>query len=160
MQPVVIYYLEMLSPTLHNKRCDSKGLTVAECKRKRFQLNKFLYRYIGETWLWTDRLSWSDETWKNYVESENLRTWTAYYGGVIAGYYELFRQDNDVEIIYFGLAEFFIGKGFGGYLLSKAIASAWEWQGAERVWVHTCSQDHPAALRNYISSGMKIYKVE
>jgi hypothetical protein len=29
-----------------------------------------------------------------------------------------------------------------------------------RVWVHTCTLDHPAALANYQARGMKIYYVE
>jgi hypothetical protein len=75
---------------------------------KQFQLNKFLYELIGEKWLWTDKLSWSDKEWKDYVESESLRTWVAYYNGAIAGYYELFKQNDDVEIIYLGLVESFL----------------------------------------------------
>jgi GNAT superfamily N-acetyltransferase len=160
MEPVTTFYLEMLSPSSLKSKNDSRGLVVCECRMKQFQLNKFLYELIGEKWLWTDKLSWSDKEWKDYVESESLRTWVAYYNGAIAGYYELFKQNDDVEIIYLGLVESFIGKGFGGYLLSEAIKSAWKWQGAKRVWVHTCTLDHPSALQNYLSRGMKIYKEE
>ncbi len=160
MQPVTTYYLEMLALSSLKNKDDSRGLAVTECEIRQYQFNKFLYQFIGEQWLWEDKLSWSDKAWKEYVESENLRTWVAYYSGAIAGYFELIKKDNDVEIIYFGLAESFIGKGFGGYLLSKAIMSAWEWSGTSRVWVHTCSLDHPSALQNYISRGMRIYKEE
>jgi len=31
---------------------------------------------------------------------------------------------------------------------------------ASRVWLHTCSLDHPYALANYKARGMKVYKVE
>ena len=65
----------------------------------------------------------------------------------------------DVEIAYFGLAPRFIGKGFGGYLLSHAIKSAWAWEGTRRVWVHTCTLDHPTALQNYKARGLEVYKV-
>jgi GNAT superfamily N-acetyltransferase len=70
------------------------------------------------------------------------------------------KTDWDVEIIYFGLAENFIGRGFRAYLLSEAIKSAWGWHGAGRVWVHTCTLDHPGALRNYLDRGMEIYREE
>ena len=30
----------------------------------------------------------------------------------------------------------------------------------KRVWVHTCTLDHPNALRNYIARGMNIFKKE
>jgi hypothetical protein len=29
-----------------------------------------------------------------------------------------------------------------------------------RVWVHTCTRDHPGALANYQARGMVIYKQE
>ena len=96
-----------------------------------------------------------------FAENENLRTWVGYYKGSPAGYYELQQQDGgDVEIAYFGLAPRFIGKGFGGYLLSHAIKSAWNWEGTRRVWVHTCTLDHPTALQNYKARGLEVYKVE
>ena len=158
MQPVTTYYLEMLDPVSLKSKDDSRGLVVTECEIKQYQFNKFLYQFIGEQWLWEDKFSWSEKAWQDYVESENLRTWVAYCAGAIAGYFELLKKDSDVEIIYFGLAESFIGQGFGGYLLSKAIRSAWEWPGTKRVWVHTCTLDHPSALQNYISRGLKMYK--
>ncbi len=161
MESVTTYYLEMKSASSLNKKPEPKGLSISECKIKQFQFNKFLYRFIGGPWQWVDKLSWPDDEWKQYVQSDNLRTWVAYFDGAIAGYYELSMQDQgNVEISYFGLAESFIGKGFGGYLLSHAIKSAWDWQGTRRVWVHTCTLDHPGALQNYVSRGMEIYKKE
>ena len=32
--------------------------------------------------------------------------------------------------------------------------------GAQRVWVHTCSLDHPHALANYQARGFRIFRVE
>lgn len=161
MSGVATYYLEMTSPSALRGKEDARGLQICECEIKQFQFNRFLYELVGEAWSWTDRLSWSDEQWRNWIEDDNLRTWVAYYKGSPAGYYELHRQGGgDVEIAYFGLAPKFIGRGFGGYLLSRAIESAWEWQGTQRVWVHTCTLDHPGALQNYKARGMEVYGVE
>ncbi len=161
MNEVTTHYLEMKSPSSLKSKDESKGMQVQECEIKRFRLNRFFYQFVGEAWEWTDRLSWSDEQWKSYAESDNPRTWVAYYKGSPAGYYELQRQDDgDVEIAYFGLAPRFIGQGFGGYLLSRAINSAWEWRGTKRVWVHTCTLDHPSALQNYKARGLEVYRVE
>ena len=136
-------------------------MQVQECEIKQFQFNRFLYQFVGQAWEWTDRVSWSDEQWRAYAESDHLRTWVAHYNGSPAGYYELERQpDGDVEIAYFGLAPRFIGHGFGGHLLSQAIKSAWEWKKTKRVWVHTCTLDHPNALQNYKARGMEVYRVE
>ena len=143
------------------EKSDSNGLVVVEAEIDEFRLNRFLYQLVGSAWQWTDRLALSDEEWKTYVESSSLKTWVAYFKGAIAGYYELNSNSNgDTEIAYFGLAQAFIGKGFGGYLLTRAIKSAWEMPTTKRVIVHTCTLDHQAALGNYKSRGFTIYKTE
>jgi GNAT superfamily N-acetyltransferase len=159
MIEVTTYYLEMKSPSSLSAKTDSRGLELVECKLKQYQFNRFLYQLVGESWGWIDKLSWSGQQWKDFAEAEDLRTWAAYSQGSPAGYYELQRQkDGDVEIAYFGLAPKFIGKGMGGYLLSQAIQSAWDWEGTKRVCVHTCTLDHPSALQNYKARGMNIYR--
>lgn len=161
VESTTIYYLEMRDSKALNSIDDSKGLSVIEAEIDCFQLNKFLYEYVGKPWQWQDKLLLSDDEWQAYVSQAGLRTWVAYYKGAIAGYFELFTgTDNNTEIMYFGLAEDFIGRGFGGYLLSEAIKTAWTIQGAKRVWVHTCSLDHPSALKNYESRGFTRYKTE
>jgi GNAT superfamily N-acetyltransferase len=161
MNTVTTYYLEMLAPASLQQKVDANGLIVKEILNRDYQLNKSLYQLVGKEWLWTDKLCWSDAQWQNYVASDNLRTWVAYLDAELAGYFELLRQENgNVEIIYFGLCHDFIGKKLGGFLLSAAISSAWNWQGTKRVWVHTCTLDHPAALQNYLARGMTLYKEE
>jgi len=157
---VTTYYLEMSSPFQLQADDNPRGLVVTECKLKQFEYNRFLYALVGSQWAWTDKLSWTDLQWKAYAESDSLRTWVAYFEGTPAGYFELQMQDAEaVEICYFGLSVRFIGKGFGGYLLSEAIRHGWEW-GASRVWVHTCTLDHPSALRNYKARGMRLYRTD
>ena len=159
MEQVITYYLEMNTPVEFKPKLDSKGLIVQECEIKQFQVNKFLYQFVGAAWGWTDKLTLSEQDWQSYAENDNLRTFIAYHKGSIAGYFELQQQaEGTVELAYFGLAPNFIGKGFGGYLLSQAIQAAWGWGGTHRIWVHTCSLDHPSALRNYQARGFAIYK--
>ena len=78
----------------------------------------------------------------------------------MAGYFELRRDDDDsIEIAYIGLLPAFVGRGLGRCLLSAAVERAWAC-GARRVWLHTCSFDHPAALPNYLARGFRVYKKE
>nr|WP_210397877.1 GNAT family N-acetyltransferase [Motiliproteus sediminis] len=135
-----------------------ENLVVSEIVAKQFPFNRFLYQLVGGPWQWTDKLDWSDAQWRKLVEADQHRTFVAYRDGAIAGYYELQRDGAAVEILYFGLAPQFIGQGLGGYLLSHALRSAWGWPGTQRVWVHTCDLDHPAALANYQRRGLKIYQ--
>lgn len=159
MNNVTVYYLEMLDSNHLNKKPPVEGFMITEAVIKEYRFNRFLYSLIGEAWQWFDKVNDSDATWKAYSERDNLRTWVAYCQDSIAGYFELeIAADKSVEIKYFGLAPGFIGKGFGGYLLSVAIQQAWEVCAANRVWVHTCSLDHPSALANYQARGMTLYQ--
>lgn len=155
----ITYYLDMQHPEQIRGKALPAELSVVECAIKQYQFNRFLYQLVGEPWQWTDKLSWSEAQWRELVEQPNHRTWVAYQQGAVAGYYELLRDaEGVVEILYFGLAEAFFGRGFGGPLLSHALQSAWAWPGTTRVWVHTCSLDHPSALANYQARGLQIYR--
>jgi GNAT superfamily N-acetyltransferase len=103
-------------------------------------------------------LSWSDERWQEYIDQPGLQTWIGYLDDAEVGYFELDRQPaTGVEIAYFGLLPEFIGRGLGGALLTEAIRRAWQ-LGTKRVWVHTCTLDHPQALSNYLARGLEIYQ--
>ena len=161
MSETTIYYLQMLQQQQLKEKTAVAGLVITEAEIKEYRFNRCLYSLVGEQWQWFDKLKDSEASWKAYSERENLRTWVAYYQGSIAGYFELeINQANEVEIKYFGLAPAFIGKGFGGYLLSYAIQQAWTVCSATRVWVHTCSLDHPSALVNYQARGLVLYRQE
>lgn len=161
MAEITVYHLEMLSREQLCASSDDRGLQVSECEVRQYPLNRFLYQLVGQHWEWNDRLGWSDSQWQAYAERNELHTWLALYRGSPAGFYELERQPGDtVEIKYFGLAKPFIGKGLGGYLLSHALQSAWDWGETQRVWVHTCTLDHPGALSNYQARGMQLFKTE
>jgi GNAT superfamily N-acetyltransferase len=160
MNTVQITYLEMRSPAaLLPKRGSDPRFAIREATVKQWQFNRFLYALVGAAWSWTDKQAWSDQHWADYVASDSLRTFVGYYDGSIAGYYELQHQVREVEIVYFGLAPQFIGRGLGGILLTSALEIAWT-MNPNRVWVHTCTLDHPAAVPNYQARGMTIYKVE
>lgn len=157
---MIIYHLEMRSPADLKGKPSVPGLEINALADRDFRLNKRLYRLVGKQWQWNDKLDWSDDQWKAYAEAEDLHTWLAYFEGTLAGYFELHQQaGNQVKIAYFGLFPQFIGRGLGGYLLTRAIQSAWN-LGAARVWVHTCSLDHPGALGNYQARGMQVFKTE
>ena len=161
MSEITVYYLQMLSPGQLQAGRPAPNLDIVEAQIKQWPLNRFLYQYVGGPWDWKEKLSWTEQQWQDYAEADNLRTWVAYERGSPAGYFELQKQaGKEVELKYFGLAEAFIGKGFGGSLLSFAIEQAWAWGDVERVWVHTCSLDHPSALANYQARGFELYKTE
>ncbi len=162
MKNKTIIYLEMLSPdSLQPVRLNDSRFRIESDSIPRWEFNRFLYLTVGADWHWNDKRVWTDDQWRQYVESSSLKTFVAYYDDEPAGFYELHcdHETGDVEIAYFGLLPAFIGRGLGGALLTSAIEQAWS-LGTRRVWVHTCNFDHPAALKNYQSRGMKVYKSE
>ena len=123
------------------------------------EFSRFLYTTVGYRWNWTRRLRWSYAEWERYLARNGLETWVAYLGGVPTGYFELAVGEHDVEIAQFGLLPSFTGHGLGGYLLCDAVRRGRE-LGAGRVWLHTCTADHPHALPNYRARGFRPFKEE
>lgn len=158
MPDVTIYYLEMHALDALQVKPLPAELSVVEACVKQYQVNRMLYELVGEAWDWNDKADWTAERWRDYAEADSIRTWVATCTGSIAGYFELKKIDQHTnELAYFGLAGKFIGRGFGGALLSQAVIEAWQWDSPQRVIVNTCTLDHPSALPNYKARGFRVY---
>lgn len=121
---------------------------------------RYLYTEVGRGYHWTDRLTWTDSEVAAYLGDGEVSLHVLYVEHAPAGYYELRRyEDGSVEIAYFGLLPEYTGRGLGGWMLTRAVQDAWG-RGASRVWVHTCTLDHPSALPNYTKRGFAPYKTE
>ncbi len=159
---VTTWSLEMRDAALLRPAAAPKiPITIERAEVAQPELNRFLYTAVGGEWYWLGRLPWTFERWMAWLDRPEVETWVARSGGSPAGYFELERQERgDVEIAYFGLMRQFIGRGVGGHLLTAAIQRGWEMPGTRRVWVHTCSLDHPSALANYQARGLEVFAVE
>ncbi len=120
------------------------------------ELSQFLFCAVGTPWHWFSRLSWTYQDWQHYFATEQVRTWVLYQRGTPVGFVEL-RKDAEqgVELKFFGLMPSATGQGLGPLLAKAAVALAQQWQ-ASKVWVHTCSEDHPAALATYQRAGFVV----
>ena len=124
------------------------------------ELNRFMYATVGAPWKWYMRLEWNWQRWNEYLSKPTIETWVAYKGATPIGYFELDRQPSgSTEIVYFGLIPQFVGKGFGKAFLEDCINTAWS-ENETRIWLHTCTLDHPNALPNYLGRGFKVFKEE
>ena len=162
MREINRFYLEIKNiEELKKFNLENNEIKVKLIKKIDFNLNKFFYKQIGKNHRWTDRLSWNDNMWVNYVSDKSVNTFVLMYNKNLAGYFERIynKQSNEFEIAYFGILHEYRNKKFGAYLLSKAIELSFK-DGAKRVWVHTCTFDHKNAIKNYLSRGMKIFKEE
>lgn len=113
-----------------------------------------LFRRVGEPWLWFSRLVMSDARLDLIIRSPaNEIHAVVDRAGIEVGLLELdFRIAGQCEIGFFGLVPELAGKGHGRWLMARALQLAWR-PGIERVWVHTCSLDHPGALGFYRAQG-------
>jgi GNAT superfamily N-acetyltransferase len=161
IRDVTIYHLQMNDPAqLQPKRLQLPGFELRQVELPLPELNRFLYASVGVDWHWTERLYWNYQQWQQWLERPDVQTWIGYLSGTPAGYFELQKQsEGAVEIVYFGLLPRFTGQGLGGHLLTCAIEQAWR-LGASRVWLHTCTLDHPAAVANYRARGFKLFRQE
>lgn len=157
----IVTYLEMHAPPQRTRQCPVPPDTlVMQAVQPTASFYRYLYNTVGETWDWHERRRMSDDELCAIVQHPEVSVFVAYVGGVPAGYAELdARQLPDIELAYFGLLPEFIGKGLGGFLLDWAVDQAWSFQ-PHRLWVHTCTLDHPNALAVYQRAGFVSYKQE
>jgi len=156
---VVITYLEMHAPPApRTSPHRAEQVAVMRARRPTVSFYRYLYDTVGTPWLWYERRALADEALAAIVQDPAIDVEVLYVDGVPAGYFELDRNEpSEVELCYFGLVPEFIGRGLGGWFLDRAVEHAWAGE-ARRVWVHTCTLDHPAALGVYQRAGFKPYR--
>ncbi len=127
-----------------------RGVDVEEYRR--------VFRKVGEPWLWFSRLRLSDEELRATLSATGVEVYFLVAGGEAMGLLELdWREQPDVEIVFLGVAPELVGHGAGGYLMRFAIEEAWR-RGPRRLWLHTCTLDHPGALGFYMKFGFTPYR--
>ena len=162
LRSIVRTYLHIFSKSnLINANCKNQNLEVILEEKPTIDFCKFFYKEIGRDLFWRDRLKWSNQEWLDYINNDFFKLYVLKYNNKLAGYYELLYdpKTSSMEIAYFGIFKEFYGKGIGGYLLTDAILTSFN-QKINKAWVHTCTLDHPNALKNYLARGMKIFKTE
>ena len=101
---VGITYLEMTNRSqLNPRRSDVDGLEIKRAELPLPEFNRFLYTAVGGDWYWVDRLGWTYQQWKEWVERPDMHTWIASINGTPIGYFELDKEENYVEISKFEL---------------------------------------------------------
>jgi GNAT superfamily N-acetyltransferase len=158
--PVTVWHLELLSPEEFRPSLKRPHYALGRMTRHAPEFLRFLYQTVGGPYDWTDRLPWTLEQWAGRLVDPDIEVWVAWDEGTPVGYFELARHsDGTVEIAYFGLLPHATGQGHGGALLSDAVRRAWELD-AKRIYVNSCSLDHPRAMDNYMARGFRVFREE
>ena len=159
-------YLEMRRPSdLVAARSPNGAPRVEQVGSCPTAFFRYLYAEVGRVYRWTDRLVWTDHQVRAYLDAGDVALYVLYVEGAPAGYFELrHHPDRSIEVAYFGLMREYIGRGLGGWLLTQAVQTAWA-EAPDRVWLHTCTLDHPNALPNYLRRGFQpvrreVYQVD
>ena len=154
---VTTTHLIMNAPEdLRARLCDAPDVAVRLVNPPDAQVNHLFFMEIGTPYRWFSRLGWDFATWQRYAEDPSVETWIGSRAGVPFGYFELQNRGVVTEIMFFGVLGAHSGRGLGGHLLTRAVERAWQLAGTERVSVHTCTSDHPAALANYLARGFTV----
>ncbi len=133
-------------------------LTIRQVKPVHLEWYRCLFREVGEPWLWFSRLRMPDDELSALLNDSATDVFALTYNGIDQGLLEFDRRNfPDIEIMYFGVAPGLLGKGAGRALLAQGLALEWE-QNPRRIWLHTCTSDHPAALSFYRKFGFVPYK--
>ena len=153
----VVTYLEMTRPPDHESPRSPLQLNHIEVPQPEHYRD--LFRRIGSRWLWFSRLILDDAHLAEIIQHPKVELHSVVdESGREVGMLELdFRTPGECELAFIGLVPELAGQGHGRWLLAEAIRLAWR-EGVERVHVHTCSLDHPAALSAYRRAGFTPYK--
>ena len=153
----VVTFLEMKErPSLH---VPPSPMSLRRIERPGLDDYRNLFRRVGAPWLWFSRLIMDDDRLLSIIGDPGIELFAVMdESGADAGILELdYREGSQCELSFVGLVPELSGQGHGRWLLAEALRLAWR-DGIERVHVHTCTLDHPAALPAYIRAGFTPYK--
>lgn len=153
----IVTYLEMRAPP--DREIVPAPLVLKHIEVPQPNHYKELFRLIGAPWLWFSRLILDDAHLASIIQHPKVELDVVLDEAEReVGILELdFREPQECELSFIGLIPELSGKGHGRWLIAEAVHCAWR-EGVDRVHVHTCSLDHPAALEAYRRAGFTPYK--
>jgi GNAT superfamily N-acetyltransferase len=154
----IVTYLEMKAPPAAAPALDRPDLAFRRMTRPDIGWYKATIRAIGERWLWFSPLVMPEEELAALLHHPAMEIFALERAGETVGIAELNRRmPGAVEISFFGVADSEIGTGAARWLMGRALERAFG-GGTRRVWLHTCTFDHPAAVPFYLKCGFRPYK--
>ena len=155
----VVTYLDMLArPPLRADPPGSSGLGLDLISVDEITRYLAIYRTLGDKWMWFSRLVMKRDDLAAILAHPANLAYAVQREGLDCGLLELdFRETGSCEVGFFGLFDSEVGTGAGRWLMNRALEAAWR-PGIGRVWVHTCTFDHPGAADFYRRSGFRACK--
>lgn len=142
------------------RRCPQGGWQLERLSQPDLTRYRALVHRVGDDYLWSARIAMSDAALRGFLTDPRVEAYVLTTPDGDEGVLELdFRVDGECEISLFGVARPLIETGAGRWLMNHAIEIAWS-RPIERLWLHTCTLDHPNALAFYQRSGFRTFKRE
>jgi GNAT superfamily N-acetyltransferase len=153
----IVTHLEMTAPPA--RRDDPIGpWTLRKVDAPALAWYRDIFRRVGEDWLWFSRARMTDAQLAAVIHASGIEVYTLVLDGRDEGLLELdFREPGQCELTYFGVTAGLIGTGAARFLMNRALERAWS-RDVNRVWVHTCTFDHPSAVAFYQRSGFRPFR--
>jgi hypothetical protein len=153
---VDVTFLRMDAPPETPGRPLPRGTQVVRVQpRCAVPFYRFLYSTVGQDYLWWLRRAAPDAEIAATLSHPGVSVHVLYIGGQPGGFYELDRRAAPaINLSYFGLMPFAVGKRLGTPFLRHAIDTAWA-EKPRAVTVNTCTADHPRALPGYLAAGFR-----
>jgi|SRR5579862_4180572 len=153
----VVTYLELRAPRELPTRA-SHEYRIRQVERPDCDWYRRLFREVGEPWLWFSRLRMSDEELRAILHDPSVDVFALSYEGEDHGLLEFDRRKfPDIEVAFFGVTPALIGKGAGRALFDYGLRLEWQHR-PQRIFLHTCTADHPSALGFYQKFGFVPYQ--
>lgn len=154
----VVTYLEMFHRPPPLSAPDRPDLALRRMVSPPIDWYRALIRTVGEAWLWYSPLVTPDDQLAAILTHPLREIYALERDGETVGIAELDRRvAGQVELSFFGVAASEIGSGAARWLMNCTLENAFQ-PGVGRVWVHTCTFDHPAAVPFYRRAGFTPYK--
>lgn len=152
-----IWYLEIRSYTHDAQLLLPEGYSITYKTHVDLPEYLALYQKVGEGLTWFARLYMTSAELEAYFQSEQVQV---YYLldpqhqpiGILE--YEI--QNTEIEILYFGIIASHLRRGLGRAFMHNMLQQLWQ-SPLIRIWLHTCSYDHPRALDFYQQMGFHIF---
>lgn len=157
--PITTTYLQMLTHQRRQISPPMAGITIRHVTEPTVEFYRQIYDAVGGQWNWSSRKKLPDAELARIIGDPRDEIHLLQVDDQQAGFAELDRrQPGEIELVQFGLVAEFIGRGLGKYFLQWVIDKAFSYA-PQRFWLHTCTEDHPAALPNYLKAGFAVYDV-
>jgi GNAT superfamily N-acetyltransferase len=148
----VVTFLEFAGPPPPAHDADA---TVRVVEQPGVAWFRDLYRRIGEPWLWSWHALMSDEAMADLLANPAFAVLAAVRGDTDIGLAVVsFAEPGEAEIVVFGVLPEATGTGAAAVLMSAVLSHAIRPM-VGRVWLHTCTFDHPAAIPFYRRHGFR-----